>query len=166
MVLILFQKQIIIYNQQDSLMPNFNELGFAIVNIKTTQFAITEEAYRKTGELRIQTESSFGVSDEDKTIVVKLRFRFYKKESPFISIEVECYFEIDNKGWKQLKQKNESLILPKKLLAHLTVLTVGTTRGVLHGKTDGTDYNKYILPTVNVNEFIKEDVVFTAEELS
>jgi hypothetical protein len=148
------------------IMPNFNELGFAIVNIKTTQFATTEEAYRKTGELRIQTDTSFGISEENKTIVVKLRYCFYKKETPFITLEVACYFEINSKGWKELQYENDSVLLPKNLLSHLTVLTVGTSRGILHCKTEGTKFNEYILPTVNVNELIEGDVIFSAEELS
>ena len=146
-------------------MPSFNDLGFAFLNIKTSQFAVIEEAYRKTGELAIQADNKYGVSIEKRQIVVKLHFRFYKTESPFISIEVACYFEIDKKGWKQLVNENGDVLLPKNLLSHLTVLTVGTTRGILHSKTEGTKYNKYILPTINVNQLVEEDVLFTAEEL-
>lgn len=147
-------------------MPNFNDLGFAITNIKVVQFATTDEAYRKTGELEIQTDAAFGVAKDKKSIVVKLKFRFYKKESPFITLETACYFEINTKGWKQLEKEDNSIHIPKKLIAHLTVLTVGTTRGILHCKTEGTDYNKYILPTINVNQLIEEDVIFTANELA
>ncbi|MGF1558814.1 MAG: hypothetical protein ACFCUL_06975 [Flavobacteriaceae bacterium] len=131
----------------------------------TSQFAVIEEAYRKTGELSIQVDNQYGVSSEKRQIVVKLHFRFYKMEPPFISIVVACYFEIDKKGWKQLINENGDVLLPKTLLSHLTVLTVGTTRGILHSKTEGTKYNKYILPTINVNQLVEEDVLFTADEL-
>ncbi len=146
-------------------MPKFNDLGFALVNIKTKQFAIIEEAYRKNGELSIKVDNGYGLSVEKKQVVVDLSFRFYKKESPFITIEVLCYFEIDKKGWALLQGKGGDIILPKQLLSHLTVLTVGTTRGILHCKTEGTRYNKYILPTINVNLLVEQDVIFTAKEL-
>ena len=35
-------------------------------------------------------------------------------------------------------------------------MTIGTTRGILHAKTEGTCFNKYVLPTINVTEIIKE----------
>lgn len=146
-------------------MSGFNDLGFALVNIKTVQYAIIEEAYRKTGNVEIKTDAGYGISIEKRQVVVSLRFRFYKKESPFISLEVECYFEINKKGWKLLEQDDGNITLPESLISHLTVLTIGTTRGVLHTKTEGTKYNKYILPTLNVNEMMEGDVTFTKEEL-
>lgn len=147
-------------------MPEFNDLGFALVNIKTVQYAIIEEAFRKTGEVKISTDAGYGVSTENRQIVVNLKFRFFKKETPFISLEVECYFEINKKGWKLLEQEDGSIVLPKSLVSHLTVLTVGTTRGILHAKTEGTRYNEYILPTINVNEMMEGDVIFDKEELN
>lgn len=147
-------------------MPTFNDLGFAFVNIKTKQFAVIKEAYRKNGELQLQADTGYGISVGKKQIVVNTHFRFYKKESPFLSLEVDCFFEINKKGWKSFEQDNGGITLPNNLIAHLTVLTIGTTRGILHSKTEGTRYNKYILPTINVNELINnDDISFSAEEL-
>jgi hypothetical protein len=38
------------------------------------------------------------------------------------------------------------------------MLTIGTTRGVLHAKTEHTLFNQYLLPTINVNDIVKEAV--------
>ena len=57
------------------------------------------------------------------------------------------------------KEKKE-LIVPKGFISHLVMISIGTTRGVLHSKTENTIYNKFLLPTINVNELIKEDVKF------
>ena len=43
------------------------------------------------------------------------------------------------------------------------MLTIGTTRGVLHSKTENTPFNSFLLPTLNVNELVKKDVVFKVE---
>ncbi|WP_262906606.1 hypothetical protein [Tenacibaculum finnmarkense] len=40
------------------------------------------------------------------------------------------------------------------------MITVGTTRGVLHSKTDNTIFNEFILPTLNVSQMITEDGEF------
>ena len=50
-------------------------------------------------------------------------------------------------------------------MTHLIVLTIGTVRGILHAKTEGTKYNSYILPTINVAELIKTDIVFSKKGL-
>lgn len=43
------------------------------------------------------------------------------------------------------------------------MLTIGTTRGVLHSKTENTPFNSFLLPTLNVMELVKKDVVFKLE---
>lgn len=40
------------------------------------------------------------------------------------------------------------------------MLTIGTTKGVLHSKTENTTFNHFVLPTLNGNELVKNDVVF------
>ena len=52
---------------------------------------------------------------------------------------------------------------PKGFMAHLAVITVGTTRGVLHAKTENSKFNKYFLPTINVNELVKNDISFALD---
>jgi hypothetical protein len=38
-------------------------------------------------------------------------------------------------------------------------MVVGTSRGILHSRTEGTDLNHVVLPLTNVEEIIKEDVI-------
>lgn len=58
-----------------------------------------------------------------------------------------------------------TLVIPKGFLRHLAMLTVGTSRGILHAKTEGTCFNKYVLPTINVTLIIKEDATFNFNKL-
>jgi len=37
-------------------------------------------------------------------------------------------------------------------------LTVGTVRGILHTKTEGTNFNGFVIPTINVTELVTSDV--------
>jgi len=37
--------------------------------------------------------------------------------------------------------------------------TVGTARGVLHSKTESTPFNGLIIPPINVEQIIQEDIV-------
>lgn len=80
----------------------------------------------------------------------------------FIKIQVSCHFKIEENDWNSFATENK-LVVPKGFLAHLAMITTGTTRGVLFAKTEGTQFSKYIIPTINVEEMIKNDAVFNSE---
>nr|DAC76034.1 TPA_exp: hypothetical protein [Elizabethkingia anophelis]DAC76097.1 TPA_exp: hypothetical protein [Elizabethkingia anophelis] len=67
-------------------------------------------------------------------------------------------FEVKPDDWQNFRNKNK-IIIPKDLLAHLAMISVGTTRGVLHSKTEKTDYQLFTLPLIDVVDLIKEDEV-------
>ena len=95
-------------------------------------------------------------------IAVFSLFVFESDQKPFIIIESGCHFKIADSSWSEMYQSDtNSLKVPRGFLSHLAMLTIGTTRGVLHAKTEGTCFNKFVLPTVNVSDLIKEDVIFS-----
>ena len=63
-----------------------------------------------------------------------------------------------------LDQKLKKLTVPKKLLQPITMLTVGTSRGILHAKTENTPFNQFHIPLINIEELIKEDKVLELNE--
>lgn len=143
-------------------MADYNSLGFAFVGLKTNQFATNDKAYRKTGPLDLQTRIGFGLDINERLLIVEVKFDFLKKEdAPFMQIALQGHFEINKEGWTSiLDQENNTFTFPKELVTHLVVLTIGATRGVLHAKTEGSAYNSYILPTVNVGEMLNSDLIF------
>lgn len=67
-------------------------------------------------------------------------------------------------SWNSFEDvKNSELTIPKNFISHLVMLSIGSTRGVLHAKTENTMFNKFLLPTINVNELIKEDMKFVMD---
>jgi hypothetical protein len=56
--------------------------------------------------------------------------------------------------------KEGKITFPQNFVCHMAMLTVGTSRGILHSKTENTIFNSYILPTTNVKEIISSDVWF------
>lgn len=84
---------------------------------------------------------------------------FCKGKKVFLKIQVSCHFKIEESSWSSLIQENK-LIVPKGFLAHLAMITTGTSRGVLFAKTEATPFSTFIVPTLNVAEMIKEDVLF------
>jgi hypothetical protein len=136
-----------------------NPVGFKLTHIITVQFAAIEQAY-KGDEMATNLAFNFRFEDnkEEQTILASTAFSFVH-ESPFLVIEAACYFKFAPESWKELIDANGKVVIPTKIANHLLVLTIGTTRGVLHTKTEGTKYNKFILPTINVADIVKDNVL-------
>ncbi|WP_026778210.1 hypothetical protein [Polaribacter sp. Hel_I_88] len=140
----------------------YNQLGFALTGLKTVSFATIDSAYKKTGEANLTSELSFGIDTDKNSVSCSVKFSFEKKvNQPFLIIEIQSLFEIEKKDFKtKVKQKNDSYLVTKDLAIHFAVLTIGASRGALHAKTEGTIYNEYLLPTINVKEIIEQDIIF------
>ncbi|MAZ72275.1 MAG: hypothetical protein CMC70_03920 [Flavobacteriaceae bacterium] len=140
----------------------YNKLGFALIGLRTISFAIIEAAHKKTGAVNLASGLRFGVDIDEHTVSCKVKFAFEKKkDQPFLLLEVQGLFEIEKEDFIQkIKQPDNSYLVSKELATHFAVLTIGAARGILHAKTEGTTFNEYLLPTIDVKQMIEEDVVF------
>jgi hypothetical protein len=134
-------------------------INFSLLKIETSQFAIFEENFEKSEVVNLNTNLSFGLNSLDKVFLITPKYTFETDNKPFMAIQISCYFKIEDATWESFKNKTK-IIFPKDFVAHMAMITVGTSRGVLHSKTEGTVFNHYILPPLNVAEMVGEDVVF------
>lgn len=142
-----------------------NKVGFGLLKITTEQFAIIENAFVESETMQMGVSIEFGVDAEHKVVACILRFELMIKNSPFLLVHVRCDFGVEEDAWTEFScDENKSICFPKGFVSHLAVLTVGTTRGVLHAKTENTRFNEFFLPTININDFVKEDVSFDLNE--
>lgn len=136
-----------------------NSVGFVLNGIKTEQFAIVEENYAPKKSTNLGTAIQFKLDQTKKQIAVFLTHEFVQGKNIFLKIQVSCHFKIEENSWNSFTKKNK-IVVPKGFLAHLAMITTGTSRGVLFAKTESTPFSKYIIPTQNVAEMINEDAVF------
>lgn len=138
-----------------------NSIGFALSKVSTEQFAVIEEGFNDEGKIGLNTSLRFAADKRQRYVAVFASFTFYSDQSPFLVIEAGCHFSIKETAWQEmLEAESKTLTVPKGFLCHLAMLTVGTSRGILHAKTEGTCFNKYLIPTVDVTEIIREDGSF------
>jgi len=137
-------------------------IGFNLIGIKTEQFAIIEKAYSKDQETQFSVGLQFKIDQKYKQVGVYLTFSFEQNKNVFLTIEVSGHFKIKKESWNNFI-KEDKISFPQNFMAHLTMLIVGTARGVLHAKTDDSPFNKFLIPTINVTELVKEDVQFILE---
>ncbi|MBJ7880694.1 hypothetical protein [Gelidibacter salicanalis] len=140
----------------------YNQLGFAFTGLRTVSFASIDVAYKKTGTVNLISKVGFGVDIDEHVISCNVKFSFEKKvNQPFLILEVQAIFDIEKNDFiNKVKQGDGSYLVSKGLAIHFAVLTVGSARGILHAKTEGTVYNEYLLPTIDVKQMVEEDVVF------
>ncbi len=142
------------------------KVSFVLRGIQTEQFATIDGIFKNEETINIQTNLDFGINEEHRLIGCIVKFQYEVQNQPFIIIGVKCNFEIEPTSWESfINRENNTIEFQKDVLCHLAVLTIGTARGVLHGKTENTIYNQFFLPTINVNTLIKENISFTLEKL-
>jgi hypothetical protein len=136
-------------------------INFTLLKITTEQFAIIENSYKENSTLSLQASIDFKANIDSKLIACFTRFQLLCENAPFIVMNLKCEFAIKEDSWNSfIDKENNAIKFPKGLMSHLAVITVGTSRGVLHAKTEPTKFNRFHLPTINVNDFVREDIVF------
>ena len=136
-----------------------NSIGFHLKNITTEQFAILENSFdNSVDDVNMEIGLKFGVDKKNQVVTSFVKVQLEQKKVPFILLEVANHFGVEETAWNGFFNDENKMIIPKGFAAHLVMLTIGTLRGVLHCKTENTEFNQYILPTINVTEMIKDDV--------
>ncbi|MFY8004836.1 MAG: hypothetical protein ACOVNR_08325 [Chitinophagaceae bacterium] len=136
------------------------EIGFNLIGIHTEQFAFFEENIVEKAVIELGTSIEFKCDNTEQRLGCFVEITFVQKKKAILKIEVSCHFKIKPDAWAAFAQELNRIVVPKNFLSHLAMLTVGTTRGILFAKTENTLFNKFIVPTINVEEMIVEDVVF------
>lgn len=139
-----------------------NTIGFIIHKIETKQFAIVSEELDES-ELTITSGVAFGIDEDNRIIRAMFKYEFISKDKVILILEVYVDFQIEEKCFgKQIKIK-DSLVIPKDFATHLGMIAVGTARGILHEKTNGTKLNEFLMPPIDLTASIDEDIAFKFE---
>lgn len=138
-----------------------NELTipFKIVKIEENQFSVFEEALSIDSPIKQNIGFGFGAEQAKRIIGATMRFVLQKNEKPLLKTEITCYFEIEENAFNNKLLQNGKIILPQAFVKHLAMITTGTTRGILYANTKGTDFNKYILGLVNLEQMFNKDII-------
>jgi len=137
------------------------QVTFNLKSISTDEFATIKECYKEEENVQIETGYGYEIDPANYTVAVRFSILFKCKEAPFIILKLTCSFDVEKDSFDNLFDSElRKFIIPKGFLTHLTVLTIGTARGVLHAKLDKTGFEHCMLPTLNVSDLIKENLVY------
>ncbi len=138
-------------------------IGFRLAGITTEEYAELPDHFpdQKQPRIGIKLQKNIRINDADRMVGLSAKFEFLNDDQVFLILEVACHFQIEADYWNSAMDIDANTItLDKKLLTHFLVLTVGTTRGVLHAKKPKELYN-LMLPTFDVTKEFDEDVVLS-----
>lgn len=135
-------------------------IGFSLEKITSEHFTIAEDAYRTEKRTKMQIDFEYSADYQSYTVSVYVGIRFFQDSSSFLTLKTGCHFTITESARAAfLSDDNNRLILPRNFIRHLLMLSIGTTRGVLHAKTEQTGLNHILLPAIDVNDIIDGDVI-------
>lgn len=142
-------------------MENKDNIGFSLRKLTTQQFAIIDDVLKDGENVEMKTSVNFGFDTTKKMIAVFFNVSFLQNKTPFLLLETASHFHVIDQAWVTFENDDKTeLTIPKGFISHLVMLSIGSTRGVLHAKTENTMYNKFLLPTINVNDLIKGETKF------
>lgn len=136
---------------------------FEIQEIQTVEFATLTKLIDPDKIIRLDSNLQFGIYPEVNGIVCEITIELYEEEKMILKLVTNCNFIVENNSWEKLKIQVNKINLPKDLLSHLGMIALGTTRGILHTKTENTIFNHFTLPLINVKEMIQENQLFEIE---
>jgi hypothetical protein len=132
-------------------------IKFALQNIRIEQFAILSKEIEDNKNIQLNNNIKFNISEEFQIIETRISISFKQEEKTILVLETATTFVIEINSWESLKKSN-SIIIPRSFLMHLAAVSFGTTRGILHTKTQDTVLENYLLPLTNFDEIIKSDL--------
>lgn len=137
--------------------------------IQTKEFTANNHLMpiREDETLKSKLAFGFGASDQDtKAVECMIKYELLSKDSPFITLEVLCGFEIDPNALKTVYRNEGKIVtIPKKLAIRLANIVVDTARGILFAKTKGTSLSQYLIPMTDASERIIEDIWLPPHQL-
>lgn len=126
---------------------------FKMVRIAVEQFAILAKNLPEEN-ISVTTELAFEYSSEANIIACIATFDYFTPDQPILKLSCKCEFKIHPEDWNKIKVENDEIDIPRFLMEIFAVHTIGTSRGILFCKTEGTPFNVLMIPPVNVVELM------------
>lgn len=134
------------------------EITYNLRRIETQQFAIFPEKLMANNSVKVNVTFTFQVQPVQNLIRCDTNLTYEQEGQTVLILALSCIFELNRESFDTFKKKEE-IVIPVGFLRHVGSIIVGTARGIIHAKTEGTSLNGIILPPINLMEMMKSDFV-------
>ena len=119
------------------------------------QFAIFPENLINGQEVLVNTNCGYNVRSDLNQVRNVISVNYNQNEKLLMVVQLACYYDIAPEGVEAIKAEGK---IPVDFLRYMGSISVGTIRGVIHAKTEGTVLNPVVMPPVNLEEMVKNDL--------
>lgn len=142
-------------------------ISYRFSKIETKQFAIFPDSFNTQKDIETTINLNFAVDLRRTNIrcLVTITASQNENEKRILILELACFFDIAQEGWKEI-QIEDHWKVPVEFLRYIASITIGTARGVIHAKTEGTALNSFILPPFNLTEGIQKDYIISSKDVN
>lgn len=130
-------------------------IPYRISHIETKQFAIFPDKFINGDSVNIKANYNFSLRSDLTQIKCSSTIYFLQKEQLILVLEIECNFSIAPEGVDFIMEQNKVSV---DFLRYMATIVVGTARGIICAKTEGTVLSSVVLPPINLVDAIKEDL--------
>ena len=130
-------------------------IPYRVFRIETKQFAIFPDYFENGSPVKVNSSFSFAPSRNLSAIRCKSRFDYVQGDNNLLVLELYVDFQIAEEGIANIKKEG---IIPVDFLRYMGTIVVGTARGIIHSKREGTVLNSVVLPPINLVEVITKDM--------
>jgi len=130
-------------------------IPYKISHIETMQFAIFPENLINGQEVLVNTNCGYNVRSDLNQVRNVISVNYTQNEKLLMVVQLACYYDIAPEGVEAIKAEGK---IPVDFLRYMGSISVGTIRGVIHAKTEGTVLNPVVMPPVNLEEMVKNDL--------
>ena len=138
-------------------------IPYRISHIDTKQFAVFPDKFINGDIVNINTNYNFNLRSDWSQVRCSSAIQFVQKEQLILVLEIVCYFDIAPEGIEFIKEQNK---VPVDFLRYMATIVVGTARGVIHARTEGTVLSSVVLPPINLVDAIKDDLAIKGLSIS
>ncbi|MGN1217238.1 MAG: hypothetical protein ACI4TD_04595 [Phocaeicola sp.] len=135
-------------------------IPYRISHIETVQFAIFPDNYVNGKEVMVNTNCGYNVRSDIGQVRNIISVNYTQNDKLLLVVQLACYYDIAPEGVTAIKEEGK---IPVDFLRYMGSLSIGAIRGVIHAKTEGTVLNPVILPPVNLEGMVKNDLVLSGQ---
>lgn len=137
-------------------------INIRISSIVNDEFATFEEEIIEKIPIGFSTELEFNLLESKKRVNCIYAIKLVQKKTLLAKLKTTVGFEIKKEDYESFV-KDSQLTIPKDLLKFIADVTIGMVRGILYTKLENTEFKRFVVPLVDLNEVINEDEVFELE---
>ena len=136
------------------------QIQFKLNDVRQVQFVTLCNEWPE-GELQVGNQINFSSDTQNRLVRCLLNIEYTKNDITQMMLGVETVFEFSRESWSSMYDLNgDQWILPVGLVHHMTDITIGAARGILAVRTDDAGFPRAMLPLVNPQQFMHDNLRF------